>query len=233
MRTRTVGAVSAPDPWSDPATETEPGVPYAGPPPTTPYRPFPVGWPGQAAPHAQAWPQPWPPAQAWPQPWPQAWPPAPSRPRRPGQVVGAAVLAFVQAAAVTLATAYLQLLGSVFSMAADEPGFPADGAALAAEVGTLAVVQLVSVLVLVVGGVLALVRRAPLARWTLVAAFALQLALAAYWAVRLLTVLGAGVVPLLTVSFAAAPAVALGLAVGRPARAWFAGAPDRGSTPHR
>jgi hypothetical protein len=220
VRSRTVDAVSAPpDPWSDPATETEPGAPYAGPPPTTPYRPTPGGWPGQAAPYAPGWPQPW--------------PPPPVRPGRPGQVIGAAVLAFLQAAAVALATAYLQLLGSVFSLAADQPGFPADGAALAAEAGTLAVVQLVSVVVLVAGGILALTRRSPLARWTLVAAFALQLTLAAYWAVRLLTVLGAGVFPVLVLFLAAAPAVALGLAVGRPARAWFAGGPDGGSAPHR
>jgi hypothetical protein len=143
------------------------------------------------------------------------------------------VLAFLQAAAVALATAYLQLLGSVFSLGADQPGFPADGAALAAEAGTLAVVQLVSVVVLVAGGILALTRRSPLARWTLVAAFALQLALAGYWAVRLLTVLGAGVFPVLVLFLAAAPAVALGLAVGRPARAWFDGGPDGGSAPHR
>ena len=98
-----MGAVSTPpNPWSDPATETEPGAPYAGPPPTTPYRSAPGGWPGQAAPYAQAWPQ----------PWPQPWPP-PARRGRPGQVIGAAVLAFLQAAAVALATAYLQLLGSV------------------------------------------------------------------------------------------------------------------------
>ena len=217
MRSRTGDAVSAhpgppPNPWSDPATETEPGAPYAGPPPTTPYRPTPGDWPGQAPPYAQAWPQPWTPPAV-----------RPGRPGRPGQVIGAAVLAFVQAAAVALATAYLQLLGSVFSLAADQPGFPADGAALAAEAGTLGVVQLVSVVVLVAGGVLALLHRSPLARWTLAAAFALQLALAAYWAVRLLTVLGAGVLPVLVLFFAAAPAVALGLSVNRAARAWFTG----------
>jgi hypothetical protein len=139
------------------------------------------------------------------------------------------VLAFLQAAAVALATAYLQLLGSVFSLAADQPGFPADGAALAAEAGTLAVVQLVSVVVLVAGGILALTRRSPLARWTLVAAFALQLALAAYWAVRLLTVLGAGVFPVLVLFLAAAPAVALGLAVGRPPGPGSTAAPPGGA----
>jgi hypothetical protein len=212
------GAV--PNPWSDPATETQPGAPYAGPPPTT--------MPSWTSP---GWPPPTPYGTAWPQPWP----PLPSRPQRPGQVVAAAVLAFVQAAAVALATAYVQLLGTVFSMAADQPGFPADGAALAAEAGVLAVVQLVSVVLLVTAGILALATRRTLARWTLVAASALQLALAAYWAVRLLTAFdsGTGVLLLLGVSFAAAPAVALGLAVSRPAQAWFAGVPDGGTTPHR
>jgi hypothetical protein len=211
-----------PDPWSDPATETEPGAPYAGPPPTVPYRPAP-GWP-PAAPYGTAWPQ----------PWPQPWPPAPARPQRPGQVIAAAVLAFAQAAGVAVATAYVQLLGTVFAMAAGEPGFPADGAALAAEASVLSLVQLASVVLLVTAGVLGLTSGRPLARWTLIAASALQLALAAYWAARLLPVLdqGAGVLAGLVVAFAAAPAAALGLSVGRPARAWFAPA-DGGTAPHR
>lgn len=208
-----------PNPSSDPATETEPGASYAGPPPMTP------SWGPPAAPYPAAWQQ----------PWPHPWPPAPARSRRPGQVVGAAVLAFVQAAGVALATAYLKLLGTVFSMAADQPGFPADGAALAAEAGVLAVVQLVSVVVLVAGGVLALSRRGALARWTVVAALAGQLVLAAYWAVRLVGVFdsGSGVLLVLVLCFAAAPAVALGLMVGRPARGWFAGTSDEGTAPHR
>ncbi|WP_139177085.1 hypothetical protein [Geodermatophilus siccatus] len=174
-------------------------------------------------------------AVPWPQPWPQPWPPAPARPQRPGQVIAAAVLAFVQAAGVALATAYLQLLGAVFSMAAGEPGFPADGAALAAEAGVLSLVQLASVVLLLTAGVLGLASRRPVARWTLVAAFSLQLSLAAYWAARLLAVLdqGAGVLAALVLGFAAAPAVALGLAVGRPARAWFRSSPDEGTAPHR
>jgi hypothetical protein len=211
-----------PDPWSDPATETRPGAPYAGPPPTTP-SPYP---------YAAVWP---PPPAPYPYPYAPAWPPAPSRPRRPGQVIAAAVLALVQAAGVAVATAYVQLLATVFSMAAEQPGFPADGAALAAEAGVLGIVQLVSVVVLVVGGILALTRRSALARWTLVAALALQLALAAYWAVRLLSAFDSrpGALMVLVLSFAAAPAVALGLAVGGAARAWFAGSSDGGTTPHR
>ena len=206
-----------PSPWSDPATETEPGAPYAGPPPTTmPY------W-TPAVPHAGPWPQ----------PWPQPWAPAPARPQRPGQVIAAAVLCFAQAAGVALATAYLQLLGTVFSMAAGEPGFPADGAALAAEASVLALLQLASVVLLLTAGVLGLASRRPLARWTQGAAAALQLALAAYWAARLLSVLDrGGVLAVLVLGFAAAPAVVLGLAAGRPARAWFAPA-DGGTTPHR
>ena len=213
-----------PSPWSDPATETQPGAPYAGPPPTTPYRPAP-GW-TLPAPYGTAWPHPG---------WPQPWPPAGARPQRPGQVIAAAVLAFVQAAVVALATAYLQLLGTVFSMAAGEPGFPADGAALAAEAGVLSLVQLVSVVLLVAAGVLALTRRRAVVRWALAAAFALQLALTAYWAARLLGAFGSapGVLLFLVVCFAAGPAVALGLSVGRPARAGFAGRPDGRTTPHR
>ena len=61
------------------------------------------------------------------------------------------------------------------SVSADQPGFPADGAALVAEAGTVAAVQLVSVVVLVAAGVLALTRRSPLSRWALVGAFALGL----------------------------------------------------------
>jgi hypothetical protein len=208
-----------PNPWSDPATETEPGAPYAGPPPTAPYRPAP-GWP-PPPPYGTAGPQPW--------------PPAPARPRRPAQVIAAAVLVLVQAAGVTLASAYLQLLGSVFSMAADEPGFPADAAALAAEAGVLAVVQLVSVAVLVVAGVLALTSRRPPARWALCTACAVQLALAGYWAARLLDAFGSapGLPLFVVLCAAAAPAVALGLSVGRPARAWFGGDPAGGTSPHR
>ena len=218
-----MGTVSAPrDPWSDPATETEAGAPYAGPPPTAPsWTARSGGWTPPVAPSGV--------------PWPQPWPPPPPRPQRPGQVIGAAVLVLVQAAAVALATAYLRLLGSVFSMAAGQPGFPAGGRALAAQAGTLAVVQLVSVLVLVAAGVLALTRRGPLSRWALVGAAALQLALAAWWAVRLLTAFdtGTGAFLVLVLLFAAAPAAALGLAVSRSARAWSAGTPDGGTTPHR
>ncbi|WP_448608010.1 hypothetical protein [Geodermatophilus sp. URMC 60] len=150
-------------------------------------------------------------------------------------MIAAAVLAFVQAAGVALASAYVQLLGTVFTMASGEPGFPGDAAALAAEAGVLAVVQLVSVVVLVAAGVLALTSRRPLARWTLGVASALQLALAAYWAARLLGAFDStsGLLLFLVLCFAAAPAAALGLSSGRPARAWFGGDPAWGTSPHR
>lgn len=213
-----------PSPWSDPATDTEPGAPYAGPPPTTPYRSTP------GAPYPAAWQPPW------PQPWIPQEPPVPARPERPGQVIAAAVLAFAQAIVVAVASGYVRLLGTVAELAAGTPGFAVDGAALATEADVLAVVQLVSLVGLVAGGVLALTRRTALARWTLVAALALQLALAAYWAVRPLTLFGGGgelVWVLVAALFAAAPAAALGLAVGRPAREWFAGEPGGGTSPHR
>ncbi|SNS47985.1 hypothetical protein SAMN06893096_104297 [Geodermatophilus pulveris] len=145
------------------------------------------------------------------------------------------MLVLVQAAGVALVTAYLQLLASVLSAAVGRPGFPAGAAVLVAEAGTLAVVQLVSVVLLVTAGALALATRRPVARWSLVAASGLQLALAAYWAVRLVALLdgGAAVLALLVVVAAAAPAAALGLSVGAPARAWFAGSPTGGGPPHR
>jgi hypothetical protein len=206
------------DPWSDPATETEPGAPYAGPPPTAP------AWvpPGYGAP----------PAYGWPAPYAPPWPVPPRGPRRPGQVVAAAVLAFVQAGVVAFASAYVFLLASVFSLARGEPGFPADAAALATEATAVAAVQIGSVVALVVAGVLVLNRRSAAARWTLVAALGLQIALAAYWWARLdgLSAAAVGPDPSAVVlfgvlCFAAAPAVGLGLVSSRPAREWFAREP--------
>jgi hypothetical protein len=213
--------VSAPrDPWSDPATQTEHGAPYAGPPPTAAVPPW-IGPPYGA------------PAPGWPSygapPYGLPWPPPPAGHRRPGQVIAAAVLGFVQAAGVAVASAYVFLVASLFTLADGEPGFPGDGAALATEATAIAAVQIASVVALVVGGVMALSRRSPAARWTLVAALGLQVALAVYWAVRLFDLLGrvpgadpSAVLLFGVFCFAAAPAVGLGLLVGRPAREWFA-----------
>jgi hypothetical protein len=219
--------VSAPrDPWSDPATETEHGAPYAGPPPTAAVPPWagpPYGAPGPAG---------WPPYGAYGVPYApygMPWPPPPAGPRRPGQVVAAAVLAFVQAAGVAVASAYVFLVASLFALAEGEPGFPGDGDALATEATALAAVQITSVIALVVGGVMVLGRRSTAARRTLVVALGLQVALAVYWAVRLFALLGqvpgadpSAVLLFGVFCFAVAPAVALGLLAGRPAREWFA-----------
>jgi hypothetical protein len=220
-----------PNPWSDPRTETEHGAPYAGPPPTAPAWGPPYGAPpGYAVP----------PGYGWPAPYGAPWPPPPTGPRRPGQVIAAAVLAFVQAAAVTLSSAYFVLLASLFTLGGSEPGFPADGSALATEATVVAFVQVGSVVALVVGGIMALNRRSPAARWTLLAALALQIALAVYWAVRLVALLESAVGPdpsavmLFGVfCFAAAPAVGLGLLCSRSARDWFAGPSREAALPHR
>jgi hypothetical protein len=61
---------------------------------------------------------------------PGAWgPPTALPPRRPGQVVTSAVLAFVQAGLVVFASLYVLLLSSVLDMAAEQPAFPGGPAA--------------------------------------------------------------------------------------------------------
>jgi hypothetical protein len=154
-------------------------------------------------------------------------------------VIAAAVLAFVQAGVVAVASAYVFLLASVFSLAEGEPGFPADAAALATEATVVAAVQIGSVVALVVTGVVVLNRRGAAARWALVAALGLQIALAAYWWTRLDGLSGAvgpdpsTVVLFGVLCFAAAPAVGLGLVSSRPARAWFAGAAQEADARNR
>ncbi|MGY1711411.1 hypothetical protein ACI8AC_18080 [Geodermatophilus sp. SYSU D00758] len=224
--------MSAPrDPWADPATDTAPGAPYAGPPATAP-RPAWAPGSGPApgwAPAAPGWA---PVAPGWAAP---GWPP-PAGPRRPGQVVAAAVLAFVQAALVGLTSGYVLLAASVFTLAEGDPAFPWDSGALATEATVLAAVQIGSVVLLVVAGALALTRRGGAARGSLLAAHGVQVALALYWGVRLVSLARAAVGPeasgvllVAVLCFAAMPAVGLGLLVGAPARAWFSGAGPAGS----
>ena len=95
------------------------------------------------------------------------------------------------------------------------------------------VVQLLSVIVLVVGGVVVLNRRSRSSWLTLVAGLAVQLALALYWLVRLLTLGGlvddavgsdpAGVLVVGVLFFAAAPAVGVGLLSVGAIRRWATG----------
>ncbi len=234
-------------PWSDPATETEPAA-YAGPPTyatasaagyTAPGYTAP-GYtaPGYTAPGHTA------PGYGWSPPpapyWPAYGPPAPVRPRRPGQVVASAVLAFVQAAVVALSSAYLLLLASTLGLVSSEFGGSSEAESLVTEAVVLTVVQLLSAIALVVGGVMVLNRRSRASWLTLLVSFAAQLALSLYWVVRLSTldgftddVLGSAPVLLLGVLFfAAVPAVGLGLLLTGAARRWGAGTePAAGAAP--
>jgi hypothetical protein len=142
------------------------------------------------------------------------------------------VLAFAQAAVVLIASLYLWFFASIADLAAAE----ADGVyspgvidALAAEGTVLAVVQLLSSVVLVGAGVRALNSRRQGAWRLLVAALAVQVALAGYWAVRLLSEIGGfdteGAILSFSLFFAAGPLVGLGMLLVGPGRRWFGGTP--------
>ena len=214
-------------PWADPATPTEPGPPYGGPPPMQP--PFqpnagqPPGW-GYPAPYGSA---PYGTAPYGTAPW---GPVPPRRPQRPGQVITAAVLAFAQATVVMIASLYLWFFASVAELAASGSGgvwAPGRVDALAAEGTVLAIVQLLSAVLLVGAGVWALNRRARGPWRLLVAALAVQLVLAAYWTVRLMSELdGVGTgrtIISFALFFAAGPLVGLGMLLVGPGRRWFGG----------
>ncbi len=215
--------MTAGSPWADPATETE-QVAYAGPPATAPGHPVPGHPPPGYAPPGYGWA----PAPAY---WPAYGPPVPARPRRPGQLVAAAVLAFVQAGLVALSSAYLVLLAVAAGALATQYGTTAEDDALVTEAVVLTVVQLLSAIALVVGGILVLNRRSRASWLTLVVACAVQLALALYWVVRLSTLdgftdelAGPGAALVAGVLFyAAAPAVGLGLLLAPAVRRWAAG----------
>jgi hypothetical protein len=214
--------------WSDPATPTEPGAPYAGPPATDPPPAPGYGFPGYGPP-GYGPPGYGPPGYGPYGGYPAAWPAPPGGPRRPGQVIAAAVLTFVQAGLVLLASFYVGILGAVASSIAEEDPTLSrtQSHALGTEAVVLAIVQGVSALVLVVGGVLALNSRRRPALVLLLAALGVQVALSIYWAVRIATVLddapGNPTGPFLGFAalFAAGPLVCLGLLVIGPGRAWF------------
>jgi hypothetical protein len=208
-----------------------PGESYTGPPTGQPpygqppygqalYGPPVYGPPAYGPPGAYAYPPPW------------AFPPP--RPRRPGQVTGAAVLCFVQAGLVLVATLYVWLLVSVGRLESAALHGPSNGGPLVAEGTVLAIVQVLSVAALLAAGSLALSRRSRFA-WVLVLiAAAVQVALAGYWAVRLPALLsdlpsGApdNAFAAFTVFFVACPLVTLGLVVFAPGRRWFDGTPRR------
>lgn len=224
------------DPWSAP----DPAGPYAGPPPTTP--PFTGGpgpYPGQpyAGPYGQPYggpygppyggaPYGYPGGYGYPGPW---GPYPPAGPRRPGQALAAAVLAFVQAGAVAIASVYVFLFAAIARTATSEGGFGRSGVdPVITEATTLGGLQLASVVLLVVGGVMALGARHRRAAWLVLgAAFIAQLVLALYWGVRLASLATDAVDDPLhgfawfALFFAAMPATALGLIAFGPGRQWF------------
>ena len=216
-------------PWADPATQTQPGSPYLGPPPTAqpPYAPPPFyGHPQQYGP-----PQPYGyPGHGYPGPW---GPVPPRRLQRPGQVITSAVLAFVQAGMVLFASLYIWFFASVVDvLAQDNPAVFGSSrmSALATEVTVLAVIQVVSAFLLVAAGIRALSARTGAAWLLVVGAHAVQVVLAVYWAVRLITLMNeapgadsTGGLAAFTILFAAAPLVGLGLVAGGSGRRWFDG----------
>jgi cytochrome bd-type quinol oxidase subunit 2 len=152
-------------------------------------------------------------------------------PRRPGQVVTAAVLALVQAALVAFASAYVLLFASFLGIDVDSDGTIDPRAAdIADEAQVLAWIQFASVVALVAAGVLALNRRDRGTWLALLGALAVQVLLALYWAVRIVGVLqdlpgpddgAVGILVFFAVVFAAGPAVGLGLGLARASREWF------------
>ncbi len=157
-------------------------------------------------------------------------PPSPRRPQRPGQVITAAVLAFVQAVVVLISSLYLWFFASIADVAVAEAGgvwSPGAVDALATEGTVLAIVQLLSAVALVGAGVWALNTRCRAAWTVLVAALCLQVLLAGYWSVRLVGEFGgsdtAGTVLTFTLFFAVGPLVGLGMLLVGPGRRWFGG----------
>ena len=210
------------NPWADPTTPTQPGSPYQGPPPTTPqpygYAP-PYGYPGYPTVPGYGYPGPWGPVP-------------PRAPQRPGQVITSAVLAFVQAGVVLFASIYLWFIASFVDLAAQsDPSVSSSRVdSLTTEATVLAVVQLVSVVLLVVAGIRALTARTRTAWLLIVAANAVQIMLAGYWAIRLTTLLdelpGAGpqgAMAAFTIVFAASPLVGAGMVLVGAGRRWFDG----------
>lgn len=220
-------------PWADPNSPTQPGAPYAGPPVTGRPAPPPYaggyGYPGVPAYGAPYGPPGYPP-YGYPPPWPPL-------PKKPGQVIAAAVLAFVQGALVLLSSVYVVFFSSLVGIAAGtDPGSaPEEVAGLASEGTVLGFVQVASAVLLVVAGVLALNTRRRRALVVLVVAFAVQVLLCGYWAVRLSMLADeipgsdpTGAFLAFTLLFLAGPAVGLGLTLLGAGRRWFDEAPRPG-----
>jgi hypothetical protein len=160
----------------------------------------------------------------------------PRAPQRPGQVITSAVLAFVQSGVVLFASLYLWFIASFVGLAAQgDPTISSSQVdSLTTEGTVLAIVQLLSVVLLVTAGIRALSARTRAAWLLTVAAHAVQIVLAGYWAIRLVTLLndipGAGpqgALAAFTILFAAPAVVGLGMVVAGPGRRWFDGTTAR------
>ena len=156
----------------------------------------------------------------------------PRRPQRPGTVITSAVLAFVQAGIVLIASLYVWFFASVIDvLAEDNPAVFGSSRmeSLATEVTVLAILQLLSVVLLIIAGIRVLSARTRAAWLLALAAHAVQIVLAIYWAVRLVTLMNeapgadsTGALAAVTIVFAAAPVVGLGMVVAGSGRRWFA-----------
>jgi hypothetical protein len=231
--------VTGGNPWADPSTPTEPGEPYAGPPAPVPggYGAPPAGYgvpPGYGAPApGYGYPAPYgygqPYGYPYPAPYPGAWwPPVPAGPRKPGQVIASAVLAFVQAGLVLFATLYVWFVASVLGLAAQGSSLPTALRGFGSEVTVVAILQLLSVALLVAGGIRGLMRRTRNAWLLLLVSLGVQLAFCVYWAFRLIALFDAipgpdpgGTFAAFTVLFAAMPLVGIGLVAVGAGKRWF------------
>jgi hypothetical protein len=128
------------------------------------------------------------------------------------------------------------MLASLADFAATDPSFPSGFSDLAAEATAVVIVQILSVVLLVVGGIRALTRRTRAAWILLLVAHGVQVALCLYWAVRLMDLFSGipgpgpdpgGIFAVYTLFFAAMPLVGLGLVCFGAGRRWFDGTPPR------
>jgi hypothetical protein len=172
------------------------------------------------------------PAYGYPPPgygYPPPWPLAPRAPRRPGQVIASAVLAFVQAAMVIIASLYVYFFASLLTVATSGTPLGVDAGGLATEGTIVAAVQVLSAVLLVTAGVMALNRNSRTTWFLLIAAHAVQIVLAVYWLARLVSLAedvpgpdADAVLPAFTLFFAAGPIVGLALVLLGSGRTWFA-----------
>jgi hypothetical protein len=155
----------------------------------------------------------------------------PREPPRPAQAITAAVLAFVQAAVVLIASLYVWMLASIADFVATEgqQGFEPRLDGFAREGAVLAILQVLSAALLIGAGIWALNTRRRGAWLLLLAAHGIQVVLTLYWLVRLMGLTddtagpdGGDAFVGLSLFFVAGPATALVLLLVGAGRHWFA-----------